>query len=48
VFDRYNIFSENDLVDAGRKIAAFQENGDNSGGRRCTKKQQRSCGELID
>ena len=32
VFDRYNIVSENDLMNAGRKLEAYlQEVGDNSG-----------------
>ena len=31
VFDRYNIVSENELTGAGRKLAAFQENGDKTG-----------------
>jgi len=35
VFDRYNIVSENDIMDAGRKLSEFHngqpKNGDNSG-----------------
>jgi integrase len=31
VFDRYHIVSKNDLVEAGKKLAAFHGNGDNSG-----------------
>ncbi len=41
VFDRYNITSERDLVEAGRQLAAFHENGDNSGTTR-TEMQQAS------
>jgi hypothetical protein len=31
VFDRYNIVSENDLAEAGRKLTDFLENGDKTG-----------------
>jgi hypothetical protein len=31
VFDRYNIVSESDIMEAGRKLARFHENGHNSG-----------------
>jgi integrase len=31
VFDRYNIVSENDLTEAGRKLTVFHENGDKTG-----------------
>jgi integrase len=31
VFDRYNIVSESDIMEAGRKLALFHENGDKTG-----------------
>lgn len=43
IFDRYDIVSENDLVNAGRKLEAyFAENGDNSG----TTLHQNAAGDL--
>jgi hypothetical protein len=31
VFERYDIVSQNDVAEAGRKLAAFQDNGDKAG-----------------
>jgi hypothetical protein len=39
LFDRYNITSENDLVDARRELTAFHKNGDKTG-TDCTEMQQ--------
>jgi hypothetical protein len=43
VFDRYNIVSESDIMEAGRKLAQFHENGDKTG----TVMHQNAAGSLA-